>query len=109
MADENEDVVFVPEPANSAQALAQAQSDAAELAEDIEQLHEIKTDLQDLKQLTGSNKAWFLRGMLQGAGAIIGSIAMLIFLGWLLSILGVIPGAAELSVYIQAYMDKVGR
>lgn len=108
MADEDQDVVFVPEP-GTPQAQQTAAQDAAELAEDIEQLHEIKTDLQDLKQLTGSNKAWFFRGILQGAGAIIGSIAMLILLGWILSILGVIPGANELTDYIRAYMDKVGR
>jgi hypothetical protein len=108
MADEDQDVVFVPEPAAPSPEPA-ATEETIELSQDIEQLQEIKTDLQDLKHLTGSNKAWFLRGILQGAGAIIGSIAMLILLGWLLSILGVIPGASELSDYIRTYMDKVGK
>lgn len=108
MADEDQEVVFVPEPEKPAPGAAQSE-ERIELSQDLEQLHEIKTDLEDLKHLTGSNKAWFLRGILQGAGAIIGSIAMLILLGWVLSILGIIPGAAELTEYIQTYMDKVSK
>ncbi len=103
MADADQEMVFVPEP----EPVQVQPGESAELAQDIEQLEEIKTDLQDLKKLTGSSKVWFLRGMLQGAGAIIGSIAMLILLTWLLSVLGVIPGASELSDFIREYMDKV--
>ena len=108
MADEDQEMVFVPEP-EPKKGDEPVTPESEELAQDIEQLEDIKTDLQDLKQLTGSNKAWFFRGVLQGAGAIIGSILMLIFLGLVLSILGVIPGATELSDYIRAYMDRVGR
>lgn len=105
MADEDQELVFVPEPDPT----HATTPEAVELEQDIEQLEEIKTDLQDLKQLTGSSSAWFLRGVLQGAGAIIGSIAMLIALTWLLSVLGVIPGASELSDFIREYLDKVSR
>ena len=98
-------MVFVPEPERP----RAPHTESEELAQDIEQLEDIKTDLKDLKQLTGSNKAWFLRGILQGAGAIVGSIAMLILLGWFLSIIGVIPGAAVLTDGIRHYMDRVQR
>lgn len=104
MADEDQDVVFVPEPEPSV-----PKSESDELADDIEQLEEIQTDLQELKHLTGSSKAWFFRGILQGAGAIVGSIAMLILLGWLLSLLGFFPGLSEISDYIRQYADRVTR
>lgn len=104
MADEDQEMIFVPEPEPERPATPHE-----ELAQDIEQLAEIKTDLEDLKQLTGSSKEWFLRGMLQGAGAIVGSILMLILLGWFLSIIGVIPGAGEIADYIRGYLNQVHR
>ena len=104
MADEDQELTFVPEPVPE-----RPQTEHEALAQDIEQLAEIKTDLEDLKHLTGSSKEWFVRGILQGAGAIIGSILMLIALGWFLSIIGVIPGAAEIANFIRGYLDQVHR
>ncbi len=104
MAENNEEVVFVPEPEKPA-----TQTESAMLQDDVETLEVIQTDLQELKHLTGSNKAWFVRGILQGAGAIIGSIIMLIVLGWVLSILGVIPGVSEIADYLRGYADQVKR
>jgi hypothetical protein len=105
MADNNDELTFVPEEV--------AQRDAAakrEAAEEVEKLEEdIKIDLEEIKHLTGDSKAWFWRGIMQGAGAIVGSIAMLIVLGWVLSILGIIPGVSEISEYIRGYMDQVHR
>ncbi len=101
---EDQEVTFVPEPEPVA-----AQTESQMLESDVEKLEEIQTDLQDLKHLTGSSKAWFFRGMLQGAGAIIGSIAMLIFLGWVLSFLGFFPGFSEIAEYIRRYTDQVTR
>jgi hypothetical protein len=104
MADEDQEVVFVPEPqADGPKTESQA------LESDIEQLEEIQTDLQELKHLTGSSKAWFIRGILQGAGAIVGSILMLILLGWLLSLLGFFPGLSEIAEYIGGYAERVTR
>lgn len=99
----SEDVTFVPERID-------APTDTEVLAEEVEQLQEdIKTDLEDLKHLTGDSRAWFWRGIMQGAGAIVGSIFMLIFLGWFLSIIGVIPGFGEIAAYISSYLDRVAR
>lgn len=105
MAENEEELTFVPEPEPKKGETPESES----LASDIEQLEEIQTDLQELKHLTGSNKAWFVRGILQGAGAIIGSILMVIVLGWTLSILGVIPGVSEIADYIRVYLNQVNR
>ena len=104
MADEHQELTFVPEPEPE-----RPQTEQEALAQDIEQLAEIKTDLEDLKHLTGSSKEWFVRGMLQGAGAIIGSILMIILLTWFLSIIGVIPGASEIADVIRGYLNQVHR
>lgn len=99
----SEEIIFVPE--GEAQA-----SETETLAEEVEQLQEdIKSDLEDIKSLTGDSKTWFWRGIMQGAGAIVGSIFMLILLGWLLSLLGVIPGVGEIADYVALYLDKVSR
>ncbi len=105
MADEDQEMVFVPEEE------AQKQAAAVSAAEEEVQILEegIKSDLENIKHLTGDSRAWFWRGIMQGAGAIVGSIAMLILLGWLLSILGVIPGVAEIADYIRGYLNQVQR
>ena len=104
MAKENDEVVFVPEPEPAKQKTEGELIDA-----DVKKLEAIQTDLEDLKSVTGSTTAWFYRGMMQGAGAIIGSLAMLILLGWVLSFLGFIPGFRDIADYISGYADKVTR
>ncbi len=106
MNEKDQDVVFVPEPEPAAQA---ASTESTMLAADVEKLEEIQTDLQDLKHLTGSSTEWFYRGIFQGAGAIVGSILMLIFIGWALSFLGFFPGFSDIAAYISTYADKVSR
>lgn len=99
--EQHEDVVFVPE---------ERPKKVDDLAQEVEQLQEdIKADLQDLKGLTGDSRAWFWRGIMQGAGAILGSIIMLILLGWLLSVIGVIPGFGEIAEYVGGYLEQVRR
>jgi hypothetical protein len=103
MADENEEVTFVPEPDPK-------QGAVESIVDEVEQIQEgIKSDLEDIKSLTGDSGTWFWRGIMQGAGAIVGSVLMLIFLGWLLSILGVIPGFSEIAEYIRSYLERVTR
>jgi hypothetical protein len=99
----SDEITFVPESEARA-------SEEGTLVEEVEQLQEdIKSDLEDIKSLTGDSKTWFWRGIMQGAGAIVGSIFMLILLGWLLSILGVIPGVGEIADYIGQYLNRVSR
>lgn len=103
MAENNEEVTFVPEDPSQ-------KEPGAELVQEVEQLQEdIKSDLEEIKTLTGDSKTWFWRGIMQGAGAILGSIFMLILLGWVLGIIGIIPGFGEISDFIRSYLDRVSR
>ncbi len=103
MVEKEEDVIFVPEPDARKDAIASVAEEMGQLQEDI------KNDLEDIKSIAGNNRTWFWRGIMQGAGAVIGSIIMVIFLGWFLSIIGVIPGFGEISDYMGGYLDKVSR
>ncbi len=104
MAENKDEVTFVPEE------VAQKQETPAGLVEEVGQLQEdIKTDLEEIKAITGDSGTWFWRGIMQGAGAIVGSILMLIFLGWFLGLLGVIPGFGEIADFIRSYLDRVSR
>jgi hypothetical protein len=102
MSDKDDEITFVPD---------REEKDVQEsIAEEVEQLQEdIKSDLEEIKTLTGDSKLWFWRGIMQGAGAIVGSILMIIFLGWFLSIIGVIPGLGEISEFFRGYVDRIPR
>ncbi len=68
----------------------------------LEHLEKIESELKEIKlQQKGSRWQSLRNGLWQGAGAIIGGVAAVIVLGWILSFLGVIPGFGEMAHYIQ--------
>lgn len=75
---------------------------------EIKQLKEIKKELSEIKERSAPRNA-FLNGVLYGAGALVGGILAVALLGWVLNILGVIPGFSELSDYVQSLVDEVPR
>lgn len=72
----------------------------------LEHLKNIEEELGEIKERTSDPKRSLLNGMLSGAGAIVGSIAALIILGWLLSLLGVLPGFGSIAAYLHGIVDK---
>ncbi len=48
----------------------------------------------------------FVNGMLYGAGIVLGTIVGVVAVGWLLSILGVIPGVDVLAQKFGEILDK---
>lgn len=77
--------------------------------EGIKHLEKIENELGEIRQNTGGWKAWFFRGVMQGAGIIVGTIAGVVLLGWVLSILGFIPGFSEIAEYLRGVADSVSR
>ncbi len=75
---------------------------------EVRQLREIKQELKAIKGNTASTN-WFLHGILYGAGWIVGSLIAILLLGWVLSILGFIPGLDRIATDIQAAFVRVGR
>lgn len=75
----------------------------------LKHLAKIEGELSDIKESAGSWRGWFFRGVMQGAGIVIGTILAVILTGWVLSLLGVIPGLGDLAEYLRAVTDEVSR
>jgi len=72
----------------------------------LEHLERIETELEEIKDRTANPSRSLLMGILSGAGAVLGSILALIILGWLLSLLGVIPGFSSITTYLHSVVDR---
>lgn len=75
---------------------------------EVRQLREIKKELKNIESNT-SAKWWIIHGMLYGAGWIIGSLLAILIIGWVLSLLGVIPGLNHIVSAIQDAFTRVVR
>lgn len=73
----------------------------------LEHLERIEEELEEIRTRTSNPRRSFLIGILQGAGAIIGGILALALVGWLLSILGIIPGFGHLADYLRSLVDNL--
>jgi hypothetical protein len=74
---------------------------------ELKQLKEIKKELVEIRERTATPKQVFINGVLYGAGWFVGGIVAVALLGWVLNILGVIPGFSELSDYGRSLMDEL--
>jgi hypothetical protein len=70
--------------------------------DEIQELKKISGELEAINANTGSYISAFWRGILQGAGAIIGSILAAVLIGWILEVLGIIPGFGEIAAYFSS-------
>ena len=85
----------------------QPPQDAGDNAE-IEELKKIHEELAIAVNInTGSAWGAFLRGMLSGGGAIVGSILAIILIGIILSIMGIIPGLKTIAADINAAIANI--
>lgn len=73
---------------------------------ELTQLKKIREELEDIRANT-STRGWFWRGILYGAGAILGSLLMVLLIGWVLSIMGIIPEFGVLSQDINSAFGHV--
>ena len=76
--------------------------------EGLQHLENIEKELEEIKNRTPNSARAFLNGMLQGSGAVIGSIATVILLGWFLTFFGVIPGLGDIAHYLQNFLKSRG-
>lgn len=72
----------------------------------LEHIKKIEHELGEIKSRTPGPKTAFTNGILQGMGAVVGSIAAVALLGWLLSIFGVIPGLDKLAEYLSTILKN---
>jgi hypothetical protein len=74
----------------------------ANIDPEIRELKQIKRELEEIKDRTANPKRMFVNGILYGAGAFLGGIIAVALVGWVLSILGIIPGLAVIVEYLQS-------
>ena len=74
---------------------------------ELKQLREIKQELTEIKERTASPKSVFFNGVLYGAGALVGGIVAVALIGWLLAVLGIIPGLNELADYLGSLIGQL--
>lgn len=75
---------------------------------EVKQLREIRRELKHIESNT-SSKWWFLHGLLYGIGWIVGSLLAILLIGWILSLMGVIPGFDRIAADLQGAFTRVGR
>lgn len=72
-----------------------------------EEAKKVEALLDEIKSNTEARPSKsFYNGMLQGAGIVLGTIVGVVLVGWLLSILGVIPGADVLAQRFAEILQK---
>lgn len=80
---------------------------ASENDQEILELKKITEELRMVNENTGSTWVAFLRGILQGGGAVVGSLVAIILIGLALSVLGVIPGFKSISEYVGSVVNQI--
>jgi len=73
---------------------------------EIKQLIKIEKKLEEIKDRTGSTKRAFFYGLLQGAGAVLGGIIALMLLGWILYLVGLVPGLSDIAEYLRSVVGS---
>ncbi|MBP7770582.1 MAG: hypothetical protein KA066_01570 [Candidatus Pacebacteria bacterium] len=72
-----------------------------------EEAKKVEALLDEIKSNTQARPGKsFYNGMLQGAGIVLGTIVAVVLVGWLLSILGVIPGVDVLAQRFAEILDR---
>ena len=73
----------------------------------LEHLAQIEESLEVIEKNTPTSGRAFLYGVLQGAGAVVGSVLTLSLLGYLLTLFGVLPGFGVIAHYLQGVVAQL--
>lgn len=69
------------------------------------ELVRIRLSLKPLIRRFGSWHRVFLLGVIQGMGVVVGATALVIFVSWFVSVLGLVPGLGDLAESIQELLN----
>jgi hypothetical protein len=74
-----------------------------------EHLNAIQSELVLMRKRTTNVPHALLRGMVYGAGYIIGTVLILVIIGWVLNVVGVIPMLSRYVSEFRVTLENVGR
>ena len=75
-----------------------------ETRKEIEHLEDVLEDIRDNTRRPSWKAA--LNGLLYGAGVVVGTVAGIALLGWILAIFGILPGFGEITQKLQDIMNS---
>ena len=73
--------------------------------QEVRQLIKIERQIDEIKNRTGDPLRAFVGGILYGAGWIVGGILAIVFLSWILSLMGIIPGFGDIAQYLASVLQ----
>ena len=73
--------------------------------QEVRQLIKIERQIDEIKNRTGDPLRAFVGGILYGAGWIVGGILAIVFLSWILSLMGIIPGFGDIAQYLGGVLE----
>jgi hypothetical protein len=71
-------------------------------------LHDIEHEVVVLRKAMTSLWLVFMRGLVNGAGYVVGAAIILTIIGWILNVVGVIPEFAQSVNEFRASIDRIG-
>ena len=74
-----------------------------------EHLEKIEGELVKMRERSTNLHHSLWRGRVYGAGYVIGAVLVIVIVGWILTIIGVIPALSRYAIAIQTALDNVGR
>ena len=74
-----------------------------------EHLEKIEDELVKMRRRTTGVHHALLRGIVYGAGYVIGAVLIIIIVGWILNVIGVIPAFSHQVQIFQTALENVGR
>ncbi len=72
-------------------------------------LENIEGELKGIKHKIGSTGSVLWRGIVSGAGYVVGAALILVVIGWILNIVGVIPAFQKYANDFRQVLDNAGR
>lgn len=68
-------------------------------------LGQIKEELGEIRDRSGGWRPFFY-GLLQGVGWVVGTLAAVALIGWLLTISGLVPGLGKIAQSLKDILDQ---
>jgi hypothetical protein len=71
-------------------------------------LETIEKELKDFHERSVGLKSIFTRGVVHGAGYVVGVVVVIVIVGWILNIVGVIPAFNDKVEAFRSALERVG-
>ncbi len=71
-------------------------------------LESIEKEIVTLRKISTGFRSTLMRGMIYGAGYVIGAVVIVVIVGWVLNVIGVIPELSTQVKEFQTALERIG-